>query len=74
MTTIQIQEVGKIKEIKKSIAKVTGLKRCMIGQLVSITEAARGIVVGFVEGEIIVFLLGKIEEAKKARRTKKDRN
>lgn len=62
--TIQIQEVGRIREVKKSIAKVTGLSRCMIGQLVKITENAKGIVVGFVVGEVVVFLLGKIEEVK----------
>lgn len=64
MQTIQIQEVGKIKEIKKSIAKITGLSRCLIGQLVRIGEHVQGIVVGFVRGEIIAFLLGKIEEVR----------
>jgi F-type H+-transporting ATPase subunit alpha len=61
---IQIQEVGRIREVKKSIAKVTGLSRCMIGQLVKITENAKGIVVGFVVGEVIIFLLGNVEEVK----------
>lgn len=64
MGTIQIQEVGRIREIKKSIAKVTGLSRCMIGQLVKITENTKGIVVGFVVGEVVLFLLGKVEEVK----------
>lgn len=64
MQTIQIKEVGRIKEVKKSIAKIVGLTQCMIGQLLEITPHAKGIVMGFVEGEIIVFLLGKIEEAR----------
>ncbi len=62
MQTIQIQEIGKIKEIKKSIAKITGLSRCMIGQLIHFTDNTRGIVVGFASGEVVTFLLGKIEE------------
>ncbi len=62
MQTIQIQEVGKIKEIKKSIAKITGLSRCMIGQLVHFTDNTKGIVVGFASGEVVTFLLGNIEE------------
>lgn len=62
MQTIQIQEVGKIREIKKSIAKITGLSRCMIGQLIHFTDNTRGIVVGFASGEVVTFLLGKIEE------------
>ena len=61
---IQIREIGKVKEVKKSIAKIVGLKQCMIGQLLDITANVKGIIMGFVEGEIIVFLLGKIEEAK----------
>lgn len=64
METLQIREVGKIKEVKKSIAKITGLTRCMIGQLVDIAPNAKGIIMGFVEGEIVVFLLGKIEEVR----------
>ena len=64
MQTIQIQEVGKVKEIKKSIAKITGLSRCMIGQLIHLSDNAKGIVVGFASGEIVTFLLGRIEEVR----------
>ncbi len=64
MQTIQIREVGKIKEVKKSIAKIVGLTQCMIGQLLDITPNTKGIIMGFVEGEIIVFLLGCVEEAR----------
>jgi len=64
METIQIREVGKIKEVKKSIAKIVGLTQCMIGQLLEITSNAKGIIMGFVEGEIIIFLLGKVEEVR----------
>ncbi|MBI5150397.1 MAG: F0F1 ATP synthase subunit alpha [Candidatus Omnitrophica bacterium] len=64
MQTIQLQEVGKIKEIKKSIAKITGLTRCMIGQLIHLSDNARGIVVGFSSGEVVVFLMGKVEEVR----------
>ena len=64
MQTIQIQEVGRIKEIKKSIAKITGLSRCMIGQLVHFNDNAKGIVVGFASGEVVTFLLGRIEEVR----------
>jgi len=64
MGALQIREVGTIKEVKKSIAKIVGLKQCMIGQLLDITSNVKGIIMGFVEGEIIVFLLGRIDEAK----------
>ena len=62
--TLQIREVGQIKEIKKSVAKVTGLSSCMNGQLLNITPSTKGMVMGFVNGEALILLLGKTEEAK----------
>ncbi len=64
MQTIQIQEVGRVKEIKKNIVKVTGLVRCMTGQILDINENSKGIVIGFTRGEIVAFLLGRIEEVR----------
>ena len=64
MAILQIREIGKVKEVKKSIAKIVGLNQCMIGQLLDITANVKGLIMGFVEGEIIVFLLGRIEEVK----------
>lgn len=60
--TLQIREVGKVKEIKKSIAKVVGLSRCINGQPLDITANAGGMVIGFSGGEAAVLLLGKTEE------------
>ncbi len=60
--TLQIREVGKVKEIKKSIAKVVGLSRCISGQPLDITANAKGMVIGFSGGEAAVLLLGKTEE------------
>lgn len=62
--TLQIHEVGQIKEIKKNIAKVVGLPSCMNGQLVDITANAKGMIMGFNQREILVLLLGKTEEVK----------
>jgi len=64
METLQIREVGEIREIKKSVAKVTGLSSCMNGQLLDITANAKGMVMGFAEDEALILLLGKTEEAK----------
>ncbi len=64
METMQIYEVGKITEIKKSVAKVRGLSSCMNGQLLDITPRTKGLILGFVENEAQVLLLGKAEEVK----------
>jgi len=60
---IQIYEIGTIKEIKKSIAKVIGLSDCMNGQLLDITPNTKGLVMGFAEEEVLALLLGKTAEA-----------
>lgn len=62
--TAQIYEVGKITEIRKSVARVKGLTSCMNGQLLDITPRTKGMVLGFVEDEAHVLLLGKAEEVK----------
>lgn len=75
MDTLQIQEVGEIREIKKSVAKVSGLSNCMNGQLLDISanpedyketygSGAKGMVMGFIEDEALILLLGKTEEVK----------
>jgi len=66
METLQIREVGEIKEIKKSVAKVTGLSSCMNGQLLDITANAKGMIMGFIEDESLILLLGRTEEVKVA--------
>lgn len=60
--TIQIREVGTIKEIKESIAKVVGLSDCMNGQLLDITADTKSIVMGFTEDEVLALLLGRTEK------------
>lgn len=60
--TIQIREVGEVREIRKDIARVTGLTRCMNGELLDFTPNARGMVMGFDEQGADVFLLGRVEE------------
>ena len=62
--TLQVREIGEVKEIKKNIAKVVGLANCMNGELLDITSDAKGLVMGFLEGEVLVLLLGKTEEVK----------
>jgi len=63
-STFQILERGQIREIKKSIAKVTGLYHGMNGQLLEISNDIKGMIMGFTREEALVLLLGKTEEAK----------
>ncbi|MBI3602046.1 MAG: F0F1 ATP synthase subunit alpha [Candidatus Omnitrophica bacterium] len=61
---LQIHEVGTIREIKRSVAKISGLANCMNGQLLEITPKIKGMVLGFAGQEVSVLLLGAAEEAK----------
>ena len=64
LDTIQIREVGEVTEIRKDVAKVTGLSRCMNGELLEFTNDAHGLVVGFDAATAFVFLLGRVEQVK----------
>ncbi|MFQ5680983.1 MAG: F0F1 ATP synthase subunit alpha [Candidatus Omnitrophota bacterium] len=55
---LQIKEVGKVAEVKKSIARIEGLSMIMNGQLVSFAGNLPGIIIGFSGREAMVLILG----------------
>ncbi|MDD5428353.1 MAG: F0F1 ATP synthase subunit alpha [Candidatus Omnitrophica bacterium] len=56
--SVSIREIGRIKEIKKSIVKIKGLPNCMLGQLINFGDRTKGFVMGFTEDEVLVLMLG----------------
>ena len=58
VSPIRIKELGKVKEVKKNIAKISGLSNFMNGQLVNFAGGTKGMIVGFSEGDILVLILG----------------
>lgn len=61
--TLDIKEVGVVKEVKYGIVKVDGLPSCAYGQLVQFHGGIKGIVIGFNQKEVVVIALsnkGKI--------------
>jgi F-type H+-transporting ATPase subunit alpha len=58
VSTIRIKELGRVKEVKKNIARVEGLSLFMNGQLVHFASGIKGMIVGFTEGDILVLILG----------------
>src|SRR3989338_142463 len=61
---VSIREIGRIKEIKKSILKVEGLPNCMLGQLVSFMDNTKGFIMGFNEEDVLVLFLEAAKEIK----------
>ncbi len=62
MDSVSIREIGKIKEIRKSIVKISGLPNCMLGQLLNFGDKTKGFVMGFTEDEVLALLLGTSTE------------
>jgi len=56
---IRIKETGKVRAVKKIIARVGGLSNFMNGQLVNFSSGTKGMIVGFQEGDILVLILGE---------------
>jgi len=58
---IRIKEIGRVRAVKKIIARVSGLANFMNGQLVNFagTTGTKGMIVGFQEEDILVLILGE---------------
>jgi F-type H+-transporting ATPase subunit alpha len=54
---LKLKEHGTVAEIKQDVIHVTGLTNCMNGQLVSIGESSRGVIVGFDPNYVLVLLV-----------------
>lgn len=57
--TLEVKEVGSVKEVKRGIAKVAGLPSCIYGQLVEFKSGIKGMIMGFNQEEAVVIVLGE---------------
>jgi F-type H+-transporting ATPase subunit alpha len=57
--TLEVKEIGYVNEVKRGIAKVSGLPSCIYGQLVEFQSHLKGIVIGFDTKETAVIILGE---------------
>ena len=61
---IDVKEFGIIKEIKKDIIKIDGLKSCLNMELVSFSSGGFGMVMGFNEREVMALVISPSVELK----------
>ncbi len=61
---IELREVGVVREIRESIARVEGLPSVMNGQIVHFGHEGKGMVMGFSEKEVLVLMFGGKEKIK----------
>lgn len=59
---IEIREIGHVREIRESIARVEGLPSVMSGQIVHFGHESRGMVMGFNEKEVLVLMFAGKEK------------
>ena len=57
--TLEVKEVGYVNEVKRGIAKVSGLPTCIYGQLLEFQSHLKGIIIGFDAKETAVIILGE---------------
>ena len=61
---IEIREVGVVREIRESIARVEGLPSVLNGQIVHFGHEGKGMVMGFTEKEVLILMFGGKERIK----------
>ncbi len=58
ISSLDIREVGTVKEAKQGIVKVSGLPSCIFGQRVDFSSGQKGMVMGFNQNEVLIIVLG----------------
>lgn len=61
---LEIREVGVVREIRESIARVEGLPSVLNGQIVHFGHEGKGMVMGFTENEVLILMFGGKERIK----------
>lgn len=57
--TLDIKEVGTVKEVKYGIIKIDGLPSCVYGQLVEFESGTKGMVIGFNYKEVLAIVFNR---------------
>jgi F-type H+-transporting ATPase subunit alpha len=69
---LRLKEYGTIAEIRQDVVSVTGLSNCMNGQLVMVSDCAKGVIVGFDPDYVLVLIVqmhGKVKPGDKVTTT-----
>ncbi len=72
LNLLKLKEFGSVAEIRQDVVSVSGLSNCMNGQLVTIEDKARGVIVGFDPDYVLVLIVkatGKVKPGDKVTTT-----
>jgi F-type H+-transporting ATPase subunit alpha len=59
ISALEVREVGFVKDVRRGIARVSGLPSCVYGQLVQFSRGTKGLVMGFNPSDVLVIILGE---------------
>ncbi|MFH1229973.1 MAG: F0F1 ATP synthase subunit alpha [Planctomycetota bacterium] len=57
-TSVEVKEIGVVKDVRRGIARIKGLPSCINFQMVHFPSGAKGIVMGFTEQEVLALVMG----------------
>jgi F-type H+-transporting ATPase subunit alpha len=58
ISQLEIKEVGYVKDVRRGIARISGLSSCINSQLLHFAGGTKGIVIGFNEQEVLSLVMG----------------
>jgi F-type H+-transporting ATPase subunit alpha len=56
--TLEVKEVGIVREVKRGIARIEGLPTCIYGQLVEFSHGIKGVVIEFNPRDVMAIIFG----------------
>ncbi len=58
LPSLEVREVGHVKDIRHGVIKIEGLPSCVYGQLIQFANGTKGLVMGFNPEEVLAVVLG----------------
>lgn len=55
---LDVREIGRVKDVRRGIARIKGLQTCAYGQLVQFSAGMHGLVMGFDEKDVMATIFG----------------
>jgi F-type H+/Na+-transporting ATPase subunit alpha len=56
---LEVNEVGYVNDVRRGIARVSGMPSCVYGQLVRFSSGTKGMIIGFNPREVLIIVLGE---------------
>ena len=58
ISSIEIKEIGRVKQVAEGVVKADGLPSCLYGQIVCFEKGEQGLILGFNTHEVVIIVFG----------------